>query len=55
MATAGQFAIVTGASTGIGFELARCCVREGYDILIAADEPEIERAANELARKAEET
>jgi uncharacterized protein len=43
-----QFAVVTGASTGIGLELARCCVREGYDVLIAADEPEIDRAATEL-------
>jgi short-subunit dehydrogenase len=43
-----QFAIVTGASTGIGLELARCCVREGYDVLIAADEPQIEQAATEL-------
>jgi uncharacterized protein len=42
------FAIVTGASTGIGLELARCCVREGYDVLIAADEPQIEQAASEL-------
>jgi uncharacterized protein len=39
---AGQLAIVTGASTGIGFELARLCAREGYDLLIAADEPEVE-------------
>jgi short-subunit dehydrogenase len=39
------FAIVTGASTGIGYELARICAREGYDLLIAADEPEIETAA----------
>jgi short-subunit dehydrogenase len=43
-----QFAIVTGASTGIGLELARCCVREGYDVLIAADEPQIEQAATQL-------
>lgn len=39
------FAIVTGASTGIGFELAKRCAREGYDLLIAADEPSIEDAA----------
>jgi short-subunit dehydrogenase len=39
------FAIVTGASTGIGFELARECLGHGYDILIAADEAEIEQAA----------
>jgi uncharacterized protein len=48
MSISEQFAIVTGASTGIGLELARCCVREGFDVLIAADEPEIERAASEL-------
>jgi NAD(P)-dependent dehydrogenase (short-subunit alcohol dehydrogenase family) len=34
----GQFAIVTGASTGIGLELAKCCAREGFDLLVAADE-----------------
>jgi short-subunit dehydrogenase len=42
------FAIVTGASTGIGFELAKRCAQEGYDLLIAADEPEIESAATSL-------
>jgi short-subunit dehydrogenase len=42
------FAIVTGASTGIGLELARCCARDGYDLLIAADEPEIQSAAQQL-------
>jgi short-subunit dehydrogenase len=44
----GKFAIVTGASTGIGLELARCCVQDGYDVLIAADEPAIEQAAASL-------
>src|SRR5947209_13356425 len=48
MANKGQFAIVTGASTGIGFELARCCAHAGFDLLIAADEPAIETAAREL-------
>jgi short-subunit dehydrogenase len=43
-----QFAIVTGASTGIGYELARICAREGFDLLIAADEVEIEKAAADL-------
>ena len=42
MSASRQFAIVTGASTGIGLELAKCCAREGFDLLIAADEPEIE-------------
>jgi uncharacterized protein len=42
------FAVVTGASTGIGYELAKCCVNDGYDLLIVADEPEINSAAAQL-------
>jgi short-subunit dehydrogenase len=41
-------AIVTGASSGIGFELAKCCAEGGYDLLIAADEPAIHAAASAL-------
>jgi uncharacterized protein len=41
-------AMVTGASTGIGYELAVCCADDGYDLLICADEPEIEVAADNL-------
>jgi uncharacterized protein len=47
-----KFAIVTGASTGIGLELAKICLRNEYDVLIAADEPEIERAAASLRQGA---
>jgi uncharacterized protein len=43
-----KFAIVTGASTGIGFELAKICLNNEYDVLIAADETEIEQAAATL-------
>jgi uncharacterized protein len=43
-----KFAIVTGASSGIGLELARICAKEGYDLLIAADRPGIEEAAEHL-------
>ena len=32
-----QYAIVTGASTGIGRELAIIAAREGFDLLLAAD------------------
>jgi len=46
-----QLAVVTGASTGIGLELARECARNGFDLLIAANEPEIESAADELRRE----
>ena len=35
------FAIVTGASSGIGLELAAICAQEGFDLLVAADRPEI--------------
>ncbi len=48
MSASRQFAIVTGASSGIGRELAKVCAREGFDLLIAADEPEIEAAAAEI-------
>lgn len=41
-------AVITGASTGIGFELARCAASDGYDLVIAADEPEIHEVAEML-------
>jgi uncharacterized protein len=44
----GKFAIVTGASTGIGFELAKFCANDGFDLLIAADQAKIHDAAEEL-------
>jgi short-subunit dehydrogenase len=37
-------AVVTGASSGIGYELARCCVEDGFDLVIAADDPMIHKA-----------
>jgi uncharacterized protein len=43
-----QLAVVTGASTGIGLELARLCAQQNFDLVIAADEPLIEAAAKEL-------
>jgi short-subunit dehydrogenase len=42
---ANKFAIITGASTGIGFELATLAAKDGYDILVVADEPLIDAAA----------
>jgi short-subunit dehydrogenase len=46
----GKLAIVTGASTGIGFELAHIAAREGYDLLVVADEPLIDAAAGDFER-----
>ncbi|MCW2394624.1 MULTISPECIES: SDR family NAD(P)-dependent oxidoreductase [unclassified Sphingobium] len=45
-----KFAIVTGASTGIGFELAHLIAQDGYDLLVVADEPLIDAAAQDFRR-----
>jgi short-subunit dehydrogenase len=42
--SARPLAIVTGASSGIGLELAKQCAANGFDLLIAADEPQIDQA-----------
>lgn len=44
-ATGRPLAVVTGASSGIGYELARICAVHGYDLVIAADEDQLEDAA----------
>jgi uncharacterized protein len=41
-------AVITGASTGIGYELAKCCARDGFELIVVADEPKIYEAAEEL-------
>ncbi|MBB3591078.1 short-subunit dehydrogenase [Rhizobium sp. BK529] len=41
-------AVVTGASTGIGYELAKCAAQDGYDLIIAADESRILQAGANL-------
>jgi short-subunit dehydrogenase len=46
--TSKPLAVVTGASTGIGYELAKCCAQEGFDLVVVADEPEIKTAAKDL-------
>lgn len=45
---ADKFAVITGASTGIGFELATLAAKDGYDILVVADEPLINDAARDF-------
>ena len=46
--SARPLAVVTGASTGIGFELAKHCAKNGFDLVIAADEPAIQTAAENI-------
>jgi len=43
-------ALVTGASSGIGLELAKQFVQNGFDLLIAAEDPGIHQARTELSK-----
>jgi len=45
MPTNRPLAIVTGASTGIGYELAKLCASNGFDLIVAADEADIHKAS----------
>ena len=47
MAGHGRLAIVTGASSGIGLELAKLAAGEGFDLIVAADTPLVD-ASREL-------
>ncbi|KQW46747.1 MULTISPECIES: SDR family oxidoreductase [unclassified Roseateles] len=46
--TARPLAVVTGASSGIGRELARLCAEDGHDLVIAADEGPLDEVAQKL-------
>jgi uncharacterized protein len=41
-------ALVTGASSGIGFELAKQFANHGFDLIVAAEDAELDTAAREL-------
>lgn len=43
-----EFAVVTGASSGIGKELARQFCTHGFDVLVTAEDAELDAAATEL-------
>ena len=43
-------ALVTGASTGIGYHLAEECANHGFDLLVAADEAAIQQAAEDFRK-----
>lgn len=48
-----KLAIVTGASSGIGREIAQLAASEGYDLIVAADEPLVDSAAGLAANGVE--
>jgi short-subunit dehydrogenase len=41
-----KFAIITGASTGIGLELAKLAAKDGYDLLAVADTPFVDASTD---------
>lgn len=44
-----QTALITGGSRGIGYELAKLCAQDGYDVvLVARHQERLQRAADEL-------
>jgi short-subunit dehydrogenase len=43
-----QLAVITGASSGIGLELAKVFAAEGFDLLIAAEDGELTTALEQL-------
>src|SRR5512134_3014993 len=47
-ATGSGLAVVTGASSGIGFELARQFAEHGFDLIVVAEDDGIRGAADEL-------
>ena len=50
MSDSRPFAVITGASSGIGRALAHQFAAHGFDLLITAEDGELDRAAGELAR-----
>jgi uncharacterized protein len=48
--TGRPLAVVTGASSGIGYELARQFAENGFDLVVAAEDAGIDDAAAKLAR-----
>ena len=42
---ANKLAVITGASSGIGLEIARLASGEGYDLIVASDTPQVDASA----------
>jgi short-subunit dehydrogenase len=49
MKNEGKYALITGATVGIGYELAKLFAQDGYNIIaVARTEADLNRAANEF-------
>jgi short-subunit dehydrogenase len=47
----GKYALITGATAGIGFELARLFAQDQYNLIIVSrDQTSLDTTANELMR-----
>jgi uncharacterized protein len=46
-----QFAVITGASNGLGLDLAREFAQHDFDLLLVAEDEQIDAAANELRKE----
>ena len=46
-----KFAVVTGASSGIGYSLAKELASRGYDLVVCAEDDRLNSAARELDGK----
>lgn len=53
--TTKPFAVVTGASSGIGYELARQFAAHGFDLFLTAEDEDVTVAAIDLRRDADHT
>ncbi|MFC5948124.1 SDR family NAD(P)-dependent oxidoreductase [Pseudonocardia lutea] len=51
--TTRELALVTGASSGIGLELARELARRGYDLVVTAEDAALETAAGKIREAGE--
>lgn len=43
---AGKLAVITGASSGIGLEIARLALADGYELIVASDTPQVDAGAS---------
>lgn len=46
---ADKFAVITGASSGIGYQLARVFANNGYDLLVTSEQGKIEDAGSDFS------